>query len=205
MYGSSPDFLQRFTAKENFLDVILVEKKQESGEDKSSSVTVTKKDSSPASVKTQTEGIKDLFANIDDKKLTKSGAVASQPSRLDGKNAAQNNASKLLDKLNFKKQSTLSVTSASSGTFDPFIGKISDILSEKWAETIYTTAGMKAQVEITINNSGAFSYSIVSLSYNNDFNEKLKNFLENMRDEVFPPYEGEGIFKFNTIFKDEME
>jgi protein TonB len=205
MYGKSPDFLQRFTAKENFLDIILVEKKEVTGDDKTSSATVTKKDSLPASAITQTQGIKDLFANIDEKTLAKIGAKATTPSRLDGKENQPNNASKLLDKLNFKKQSTLSVTSASSGIYDPFIGKIQDILSEKWAETLYTVTGANAQVEIIIDNSGDFSYYIVSLSYNNDFNEKLKNFLEEMKGEIFPPYEGAGFFKFNTIFKDEVE
>ncbi|MDR2790461.1 MAG: TonB C-terminal domain-containing protein [Campylobacteraceae bacterium] len=205
MYGESPDFLQRFTAKDNFLNIILVEKKELTGEDKTSSVTVVKQDSSPASAKTQTAGIQDLFANIDEKNLAKSGSTASQPSRLDGKNAPQNNATKLLDKLTFKRQSTMTVNSASSGIHDPFIGKIQDMLSEKWAETPYTVAGTNAQVEITIDNNGGFSYSIVSLSYNSDFNEKLKNFLEEMKGEVFPPYEGSGFFKFNTTFKDEVE
>ncbi|MDR1615212.1 MAG: TonB C-terminal domain-containing protein [Campylobacteraceae bacterium] len=206
MYNQSPDFLQRFTAKDNFLDIILVEKRETiTGEDKSSTVTIVNQDSSPASAKTQTVGIQDLFDNIDEKNLTKSGTKASSPSRLDGKNDSQNNASKLLDKLTFKRQSTLTVNSASSGIRDPFIGKIQDILSEKWAETIYTVTGANAQVEITINNSGAFSYSIVFLSYNDDFNDKLKNFLEEMRSEVFPRYEGTGVFKFNTTFKDEME
>ncbi|MDR1007861.1 MAG: TonB C-terminal domain-containing protein [Campylobacteraceae bacterium] len=205
MYGNAPDILQRFTAKENFLDIMLVERKQESGEDKTSTVTVIKQDSSPAAIQTQTMGVQDLFANIDETNLTKIGAKASTPSRLDGKENQPNNASKLLDKLTFKKQSTLTVTSANSGIYDPFIGKIQDMLSEKWSETVYTVSGTYAQVEITINNRGDFSYSIVSLSYNSNFNEKLKNFLDEMKSEVFPPYEGDGVFKFNTTFKDEME
>ncbi|MDR2080407.1 MAG: TonB C-terminal domain-containing protein [Campylobacteraceae bacterium] len=205
VYGKSPDFLQRFTAKDNFLDIILVERKDIAGEDKTSSAAVIKQNSSPASAITQTQGVKDLFANIDESALVKSGAAASQPSRLDGKNTPQNNASRLLDKLKFKQQSTMTINSASSGIRDPFVGKIQDMLSEKWAETPYTVAGANAQVEITINNGGGFSYSIVSLSYNNDFNEKLKSFLEEMRGEAFPPYEGAGFFKFNTTFKDEVE
>ncbi|MDR0761658.1 MAG: TonB C-terminal domain-containing protein [Campylobacteraceae bacterium] len=205
MYSEAPDILKRFTARENFLDIVLVEKKQESGEDKKTTAAITKKDSSRAIIQTQTMGIQDLFANVNETNLAKIGAKAATPSRLDGKESQPNNASRLLDKLNFKQQSTMSVTSASSGIHDPFIGKIQDMLSQMWSNTVYTVSGTYAQVEITINNSGDFSYSIVSLSYNGDFNEKLKSFLEEMRGEVFPPYEGEGVFKFNTIFKDEME
>ncbi|MDR2635253.1 MAG: TonB C-terminal domain-containing protein [Campylobacteraceae bacterium] len=205
MYGSVPDILQRFTARENSLDIILVDRKQQSGEDKTSTTTVVKQNSSPATIQTKTMGIQDLFAAVDEKNLTKVGSKVSTPSRLDGQENQSNNASKLLDKLTFKQQSTLTVTSSSSGIYDPFIGKIQDMLLEKWSATIYTVSGMHAQVEITIDNNGDFSYSIVSLSYNSDFNEKLKSFLEEMKVEVFPPYEGEGVFKFNTIFKDEME
>ncbi|MDR0666640.1 MAG: TonB C-terminal domain-containing protein [Campylobacteraceae bacterium] len=204
MYGKEPDILRRFTAKENFLDVVLVEKRQENANDKKSTAA-TSKDSPPAVIQTQTMGIQDLFANVNETNLAKIGAKAVTPSRLDGKGDQSNNASKLLDKLSFKKQSTMSVTLASSGIHDPFIGKIQDMLSQMWSNTVYTVSGSEAQVEITINNNGDFSYSIVSLSYNGDFNEKLKNFLEEMKGEVFPPYEGKGVFKFNTIFKDEME
>ncbi|MDR1975980.1 MAG: TonB C-terminal domain-containing protein [Campylobacteraceae bacterium] len=207
MYGKSPDFLQRYTARENFLDIILVERKEATAEEKTQAPTIAVvKPSSPSpTIQTQTTGIRDLFASVDENNLTKIGDKPATPSRLDGKDIPQNNASKLLDKLTFKKQSTIVINSANSGIYDPFVGKIQDMLSQMWTQTAYTVTGASAQVTIMIDNSGSFSYSIVSLSYNNDFNEKLKVFLEDMVGENFPPYEGEGVFKFNTTFKDEME
>ncbi|MDR1555253.1 MAG: TonB C-terminal domain-containing protein [Campylobacteraceae bacterium] len=206
--SKSDIFIQRFTSKKDVLDIMLVEApKDKITISVSSTLATSKKEStsSPASTKTQTAGVQDLFKTIDETKLTQTGAKQSTPSRLDGKDTPQENASKILDKLEFKQQRTLIVTGASSGIYDPFIGKIQDMLYERWQNTIYTSSGAKAEVEVKIDKIGKFSYSIVTLSYNTDFNLKLKNFLDDMRQEQFPPYEGDGDFNMKTIFKDLME
>jgi protein TonB len=205
--SKSDILIQRFTSKKDILDVILVETPKEKLTITVSSSTSTPKQQSkttPASIKTQTAGVQDLFKTIDEAKLTQIGAKQSEPSRLDGKSMPQKNASELLDKLEFQ-QRTFVVTEASSGIYDPFIGKIQDMLYEKWQNTIYTSSGVQAEVEIKIDKAGGFSYYIVTLSYNSDFNLKLKNFLDDMQSKSFPPYEGEGEFSMKTIFKDLME
>ncbi|MDR1284720.1 MAG: TonB C-terminal domain-containing protein [Campylobacteraceae bacterium] len=206
--SKSDIFFQRFTSKKDVLDIILVETPKETLALSVSSTTATsqqKSASGPASTKTQTAGVQDLFKTIDETKLTQLGAKQSTPSRLNDKSAPQENASKILDKLDFKQQRTLIVTGASSGIYDPFIGKIQDMLDEKWQDTIFTFSGAQAEVEIKIDKAGGFSYSIVTLSYNNDFNMKLKSFLDDMQKEHFPPYEDNGEFNMKTIFKDLME
>jgi len=206
--GKSDVFIQRFTSKENFLDIMIVERPKEEPKvvERVTVTTTPKSDGAKAAVKTQTAGIQDLFKNVNTTKLTETGAKASTPSRLDGKSTPkQDNASKLVEKLNFKQQSTLEVTSSSSGVYDPFIGKIQDMLYDSWQNTVFTTSGMEAEVTIEIDNMGHFSYYIAKLSYNGDFNSKLKSFLDDMKNEIFPPYEGNGKFTMNTIFKDLME
>ncbi|MDR3178294.1 MAG: TonB C-terminal domain-containing protein [Campylobacteraceae bacterium] len=208
LVNKSDILIQRFTSKKDVLNIMLVEAPKEQLPIKVSSATTTptpKPDSSPASIKTQTVGVQDLFKTIDETKLKQQGAKQSTPSRLDGKSISQENASKILDKLEFKQQRALTVTGTNAGIYDPFVGKIQDMLDGKWQETLYTSSGAQAEVEIKINKNGDFSYSIVTLSYNSDFNLKLKDFLDEMRQEHFPPYEGNGEFSMKTIFKDLME
>jgi len=113
-------------------------------------------------------------------------------------------AKKITKSLEFDEQKNLLITQK-DGVFDKFKGKISDILQSRWQETIDTISGTKAIVIITIDKQGSFSYKIETLSYNNEFNAKLRNFLEDMKDETFPPFEGKGTFLMKTEFKDESE
>jgi protein TonB len=203
--------MQRFTSKKDVLNIMLIDAPKEELTIKVSSTTIKPKQQpvapTPASVKTQTVGVQDLFKTIDETKLKQQGAPKQlTPSRIDGNNTnQQENVSKILDKLEFKQQRTHTMTQVKSGIYDPFIGKIQDILDEKWQETMYTSSGAQAEVEIKIDNAGSFSYSIVTLSYNSDFNLKLENFLDEMLKESFPPYEGNGEFSMKIIFKDLME
>jgi protein TonB len=206
--GKSDVFIQRFTSKENFLDIMIVERPKEEPKvvERVTVTTTPKSDGAPATVKTQSAGVQDLFKSVNTTKLTETGTKASTPSRLDGKSTPkQDNASKIVEKLNFKQQRTLEVTSSSSGIYDPFIGKIQDMLDENWQNTAFTTSDAKAEVTIEVDNMGHFSYYIAKLSYNSDFNSKLRGFLDEMKNEVFPPYEGSGKFAMNIIFKDLME
>ncbi|NCB55860.1 MAG: TonB C-terminal domain-containing protein, partial [Epsilonproteobacteria bacterium] len=54
-------------------------------------------------------------------------------------------------------------------------------------------------------NTGTFSYKIVSLAYNNEFNTKLKEFLKAMESTVFPKYEKGPLFEMQVEFKDMLE
>ncbi|WP_024953859.1 TonB C-terminal domain-containing protein [Sulfurospirillum arcachonense] len=106
--------------------------------------------------------------------------------------------------LEFDQQENLVITQK-DGIYDEFRGKISDILDSNWQQTINTVSGNKADVIISIDKLGNFSYKIETLSYNDAFNAKLRNFLEEMRDVRFPPFTKGEIFNMKVVFKDILE
>ena len=106
--------------------------------------------------------------------------------------------------LEFEQQENLIITQK-DGVYDEFRGKIADILDANWQETIDTVSGNVAQVIVGVDKLGNFSYKIETLSYNDAFNAKLRDFLEEMRDIEFPPFKGGEIFNMKVTFKDILE
>ncbi len=155
--------------------------------------------------------LKSLFDNINTNKYTKnknnnskSKSIFNINSRLFQKQKISNknnSASKIIKSLSFVKSS--SDISRNNGKYDKYIGKISDILYQKWQETPGTIAGNQATVTVKIDKFGNFSYKIDSLSYNNEFNAKLQNFLESLENEKFPPYVKGNFIELKVNFKDE--
>ncbi len=90
-----------------------------------------------------------------------------------------------------------------TGEYNKYIGKIQDILDDKWQETPGTIAGNSATVTVKIDKFGNFSYKIDTLSYNNEFNAKLQNFLVSMQNEKFPAYKNGNYIEIKVNFKDE--
>ena len=80
-----------------------------------------------------------------------------------------------------------------------------EILEENWQKTVDTESGNVAKVIIKVSNRGSFSYKVVSLSYNNEFNTKLKEFLKVMESVEFPKYEKGPLFEMQVEFKDIKE
>lgn len=216
----------KYTAsKKNLLNVTLVERKKESvvknkkekvvkkiktvdkekPKEVKKTVRVEKKVIKPAK-----PALKNLFDKIDLSKIPKETKrrekkVRKKIVKKEVKEVLKSDKAKKITKsLEFAEQKNLIITQK-DGIFDEFKGKISDTLQGRWQETIDTISGTKAIVTIFIDKLGGFSYKIETLSYNDDFNAKLRNFLEDMQDEVFPPYTGEGTFSMKTEFKDELE
>ncbi|MDX1809489.1 MAG: TonB C-terminal domain-containing protein [Sulfurospirillaceae bacterium] len=152
--------------------------------------------------------LKGLFDKIDVKKMEepkKQRVIESRKQLKNPKKVAQevvkkDDAKKLVESLNFEKQTNLSSTK--NGVIDKFRGQVTQILDENWQNTIDTVSGNKASVIIYIDTLGKFSYKIEKLSYNDEFNSKLLDFLEQMKDKEFPPYTEGGIFKMQVEFKD---
>lgn len=218
--------LLKYTAnKKNLLTVTLIEpktthkvqEKQQKVVKKIETVNIEKpkevqetKRAEKVSKEVKKPDFKDLFSKID---LTKVSEDTQQRKTKVRKKVEQKSidevlkaqkAKEITKTLEFQKQETL--TSASNeGVYDAFKGRVSDILHSRWQETVDTVSGTVASVTIMIDNLGRFSYKIESLSYNDDFNAKLRNFLEEMRDENFPPYTDGGVFVMKTEFKDELE
>jgi len=232
MLGEYEQKAKRYTSKKNsFITVTIAEKKiikkqkrvqkkikkqkvEEKKEKKIQKIEKKSKEKIKKSIKrtTQADPLKSLFKSIDTKKFKKIKdrnitlkKEQNQNSRIPQK--AQNSSTKKLSASKIIKSLTLENASVSdskkTGEYDKYIGKISDILDEKWQETPGSIAGNSASVTVKIDKFGNFSYKIDSLSYNNEFNAKLENFLESLKDEKFPPYEKGDFIELKVNFKDE--
>ncbi len=208
--------------KDNILDITLVEKKADKIlKHKKKIVKKTKKKTKVSTTpkpKRQTEkkvkkivkkvSLQGLFKKIDTKKIVEPKNEITRQSRKKQRVKKQNIepitkkdvAKKIVDSISFKR--TQNLNSSKNGVYDKFRGKVQQILYENWQDTIDTVSGNSATVEIYIDKSGSFSYKIVKLSYNDEFNSKLVDFLEAMRDKEFPPFTEGDIFKLQVEFKD---
>ena len=213
----------KYTAsKKNLLNVTLVERKEKKTIKKKKQKVVKKKTTinKPKPIpKKKTVRVKKseakpdfkkLFGKIDLDKLPKESPKREKKVR---KKVVQKKveevvkdekAKKITKSLEFEQQENLIITQK-DGVYDEFRGKIADILDSHWQETIDTVSGNIAEVMIGVDKLGNFSYKIETLSYNDAFNAKLRDFLEEMRDEEFPPFSGGEIFNMKVVFKDILE
>jgi len=217
--------LVKYTAsKKNLLTVTLVERKEKKVQKKKKVKIVKKKKTinKPKAIqkkktvrakKTTTKSkpdFKKLFGKIDLDKLPKEKPKREKKIRKKivqkeiEEVVKEEKAKKITKALEFEKQESLIITQK-DGVYDEFRGKIADILDSYWQETIDTVSGNIAEVIISIDTLGNFSYKIETLSYNDAFNAKLRNFLENMRDVEFPPFKNGEVFNMKVAFKDLME
>ncbi len=222
---------QKYTAKKNnFIEVTISQakntKKNIIRKKRESEIKNTKKNIKKISKKYQkrdkirksiqrtkiSNSLKSLFNGIDTNKyiknkknntlrkkiITNINSRIFQKQKIGDKNSS---ASKIIKNLSLIKLNSSIIKN--NGKYDKYIGKISDILDQKWQETPGTIAGNQATVTVKIDKFGNFSYKIDSLSYNNEFNAKLQNFLENLKDEKFPPYAKGNFVELKVNFKDE--
>lgn len=157
--------------------------------------------------------LKGLFEDINTSKLPpdakeqkkdQTPKTRTKPNQEENKQKSADVASKIANSLNFAEQKHL-IDTKRDGKYDPFIGKVQEILEENWQKTIDTENGNVAKVLIKVSDKGTFSYKIVSLSYNNEFNTKLKEFLKSMEGMPFPKYDKGPLFEMQVDFKDIME
>lgn len=83
--------------------------------------------------------------------------------------------------------------------------QIKKILVDHWQEATTTENHNTGKVLIHITQDGIFSYKIISLSYNNQFNTEFKTFLKKMETIKFPPYKNGQFFETQISFKDTDE
>lgn len=224
MLQSSKNQDIKYTAqKKNLLNITLVERTKKSVQRPKKKKIVKKKKtvqkpkpkkSTPktkrAKKSPQKPDFKKLFEKIDVAKLPKESQRREQKIR---KKVVQKEvvevqkseiAKNITKSLEFEKQESL-IVSSKDGVYDEFRGKVADILETNWQSTIDTVSGNEAEVIIGIDKFGKFSYKIETLSYNDAFNAKLRDFLEEMRDTEFPPFKDGEIFYMKTKFKDILE
>jgi protein TonB len=213
--------VEKFTAsKKNLLNVTLVERQKSEPQKKKivKKVESVAKQEIPKEEKKTIRTVankpqpdfKNLFENIDLKDLPQEQQKQEKKIRkkIEKKEYQEvtevKKASKIAQSLKFEKQENLIITQK-DGVYDEFKGKIADILDTHWQETVDTVSGNSAEVIIGINKFGNFSYTIETLSYNDNFNSKLRDFLEQMKDIEFPPFEDGEIFHMKVVFKDILE
>jgi protein TonB len=199
----------KYTAsKKNLLNVTLVERKEKKTVQKKKKKIVKKKKTvnkpKPKKETVRTKNIdtkpdfKKLFGKIDLDKLPKESQKREKKIRKKvvkkeiEEVVKDDKAKKITKALEFEKQESLIITQK-DGVYDEFRGKIADILDSHW------------QVTIGVDKLGNFSYKIETLSYNDAFNAKLRDFLEEMRDIEFPAFVGGEIFNMKVVFKDLLE
>ncbi|MBE0495557.1 MAG: TonB C-terminal domain-containing protein [Campylobacterales bacterium] len=219
--ASNQEWVQRFSSKkDNFLDVTLIErpKQQQQAKQAQSTPRPPEPKTPPPPALTQPKptppketNVRDLFRGIDTAKLADPKPIPTPQPKTQSRAQQEktqtptpplNTASKLVGSLTFE---SAAMASSSTGVYNEYLGKITELLEGHWQQTIDTVSGAEASVHVTIDRQGVFSYSIVRLSYNNAFNAKLRDFLERMKSVSFPPYAEGDSTSLTVMFKDLME
>nr|WP_314564246.1 TonB C-terminal domain-containing protein [uncultured Campylobacter sp.] len=167
----------------------------------------------PEEKKVEEPNLKDLFGSIDTSKL-KEDKVAKkkeQPKEQSRKKpekvqitSQQKKASDVINNLTLD-QVAKTPKSQMTGEYNEYIGQITRILASKWNQ-YKAGSNDKAVVLISIDQNGNFSYDIKSLSGNSEFNDKVRNFLQDMTFEKFPiPNDGIFSHKFDLVDKLEIQ
>jgi len=102
-------------------------------------------------------------------------------------------------------QESAAASHKKSGEVDAFWSPVNNRIQALWERTISTQDGLSADVKITIDNMGKLTYRITRYSNNSLFDQKLKNFLENLEYETFPKYHGGSSISGTLTLEDKAE
>ena len=165
----------------------------------------------PEEKKVEEPNLKDLFGSIDTSKLkedrvTKKKEQPKEQSRKKPEKVQittqQKKASDVINALTLD-QVAKTPKSQMTGEYNEYIGQITRILTAKWNQ-YKAGSNDKAVVLISIDKNGNFSYDIKSLSGNSEFNDKVRNFLQDMTLEKFP-IPNDGVFSNKFDLEDKLE
>ena len=165
----------------------------------------------PEEKKVEEPNLKDLFGSIDTSKLkedrvTKKKEQPKEQSRKKPEKVQittqQKKASDVINALTLD-QVAKTPKSQMTGEYNEYIGQITRILTAKWNQ-YKAGSNDKAVVLISIDKNGNFSYDIKSLSGNSEFNDKVRNFLQDMTLEKFP-IPNDGVFSNKFDLEDKFE
>ena len=90
-----------------------------------------------------------------------------------------------------------------TGTYDPLMGAITKQIQRRWQSYKADSANL-AKVKVMIDQSGNFSYEILELSYNEEFNAKVRECLEKLTAEKFP-FNPDKSTTFDLNLKDKID
>lgn len=135
--------------------------------------------------------IKDLFSDIDPAKLKKDDGIKKDENKVQSRKKSEASSSKaakeasdIIKSLKIDQNPT-APKSQSTGTYDPLMGAITKQIQRRWQSYKADSANL-AKVKVMIDQSGNFSYEILELSYNEEFNAKVRECLEKLTMEKFP-------------------
>ena len=167
----------------------------------------------PEEKKVEELNLKKIFEDIDTSKLkedkvTKKKEQPKEPSRKKPEKvqikSQQKKASDVSNALTLD-QVAKTPKSQMTGEYNEYFGMISRILQSRWS-AYKADSSDEAEVEIVIDIDGSFSYDIKKLSYNSEFNDKVRDFLERMTSEKFPPPTQIGrAVRLGTKLQDKLE
>ena len=187
------------------------EKKKEKSFVKKESVSKSSKAGGSLSPKKSSPNLKSLFASLNvtkPKKIIKEVPVKKDhiASRFKSKNIEsikkpKLDISKLVKQISVSR-SVISFDKKGGAVEDKYYSNIYKILAKNWIPD-NSDVGYVAVVLVIINNKGNFNYKIKKLSSNENFNQKLIQFLESMKLKQFPPYEKGSKTVVEVYFKTE--
>ena len=143
--------------------------------------------------KEEKQNLQDLFKSIDTKKLKQDNVSKNEPNKEQSRkkpeksqdSTLQKKASDVINALSLDKVAK-TPKSQMTGEYNEYLGLISRILKQEWS--IYkANTFAKAIVTVIINMDGSFEYNIEKLSSDNEFNDKVRDFLQKMTFKKFPP------------------
>lgn len=122
--------------------------------------------------------LKELFSSIDTTKFKQEPKPKPAPEK-----KPSNEASKIVNSLKLDK-SAKALKSQKTGVYNPLYGAIEKQIQRRW-QSYKADSNNEASVRVSIDSSGRFSYEIIRLSYDSDFNAKVRECLELLSTEIF--------------------
>lgn len=131
--------------------------------------------------------LEDLFKDIDIKEKPQTNQQNQENSKNDEITRQVNEIVENLDKANknLKEQKGSKRKSSLKGEYDAFKGKVQRIIYTTW-NSYKANTNSKAKIKIWIDKNGKFGYQILTLDYDSDFNQKVRDCLEYFTSIKFP-------------------
>ena len=178
-------------------------------EDKPSEKVVEKKEEAkPEPKKEEKPSLSDLFGGIDMKKVEQSAKAsdAVQSNKKSDKETATSSAKdKAASKNAVVKSDKLGGRTQRTGEYNAYYGAIEKKLQVLWSRYV-ATAKDDARIKIVFSADGRVAdYTIIELGRETEFNQKLRDFLDNLSTQSFPKSPDGASHEIETRMSDVMK
>ncbi|AQW86399.1 Tol-Pal system subunit TolA [Campylobacter pinnipediorum subsp. caledonicus] len=151
--------------------------------------------------------LKDLFKDIDTKQLQQKEKKSTkiQSRKKDEKKNSTTKINKATNIIESLKIDEVAKTpeSQSTGTYDPLLGAIQNQIERAW-RSYKADSDNKALIKILIDAYGNFNYEIIKLSLDDNFNKKVRKFLNKLTTEKFPHSNNNRSISLNLFLEDKL-